>query len=136
VGATLILLVIPGLYVLGRWAYWVVALVDERASGASALNTSWRLVHGHWWRASTILGVLFILVIVLGLLVAIIAGILVAIFRPTVATIQLDTLLISAALNIFFIPLFPAALVTTYLDLKLRAGGGDLAARISNLQPT
>lgn len=132
----LILLVIPGLYVLGRWAYWVVALVDERAGGPNALNTSWQLVHGHWWRASTILGVLFILVLVLGLLVGIIGGIMVAIFRPGVTTVQLDTQLISGVLNIFFVPLFPAALVATYQDLKLRAGGGDLAARISKLQPT
>jgi hypothetical protein len=134
--AGMILLIIPGLYVLGRWAYWVVALVDERAGGTSALGSSWRLVHGHWWRASTILGVLFILVLVLGLLVGIIGGIMVAIFKPSAATILVDTQLISAVLNIFFVPLFPAALVATYLDLKLRARGGDLAVRISNLQPT
>jgi len=73
---------------------------------------------------------------VLGLLVGIIGGIMVAIFKPSAATILVDTQLISAVLNIFFVPLFPAALVATYLDLKLRARGGDLAVRISNLQPT
>jgi hypothetical protein len=132
----LILLVIPGLYLLGRMAYWIVALVDERAGATTAIGTSWRLVHGHWWRATTILGVLVILMLVLGMLVGMIGVVLLVVFKPEPATILLDSQLISATLNIFFIPLIPAALVTTYLDLKLRAGGGDLAARISNLQPT
>jgi hypothetical protein len=132
----LILLIIPGLYVIGRMIYWTVALVDERAGATSAIGTSWRLVDGHWWRATTILGVLFIIMMTVGFLVAIIAGITVAVTRPDLATIQLETQSISGILNIFFIALVPAALVATYQDLKLRAGGGDLAARISSLPTT
>jgi hypothetical protein len=132
----MILLIIPGLYVIGRMIYWTVALVDERAGATSAIGTSWRLVHGHWWRATTILGVLFIIMMAVGFLVAIIAGITVAVARPDLATIQLLTQAISGILNVFFIALVPAALVATYQDLKLRAGGGDLAARISNVPTT
>jgi hypothetical protein len=135
VGGT-ILLVIPGLYIIGRMLYWTVALVDERAGATQAIGTSWKLVQGHWWRSSTVMGVLWIIAIVIGLVGAMVSGIGAALVKPNVATVQLVTQSVGGVLNIFITPLIPCGMVAVYQDLKLRAGGGDLAARISNLPPT
>jgi hypothetical protein len=132
----MILLVIPGLYIAGRLLYWNVALVDERAGATTAIGTSWALVKGHWWRSTTVLGVLWIIAIVVSMVAAMASGVSAALVNHDLATVQLVTQSVAAVLNIFVTPLIPCGLVAIYQDLKLRAGGGDLAARISSLQPT
>jgi hypothetical protein len=46
----LLLLVVPGIYVLVRWYFVPQTVVIEGARGAGALSRSAQLVEGHWWR--------------------------------------------------------------------------------------
>jgi hypothetical protein len=135
-GVGVLLLLIPGIYVWGRLQYWIVALVDERQGALASLNTSWRIVAGHWWRSTTILTVWVIIMVVLFFVIGMIAGMAAATAKGDAAGLQLVTQLVSGVLNIFTVPFIPCALVAIYRDLKLRAEGADLAARISKLQPT
>ena len=74
--------------------------------------------------------------VVLFFVIGMIAGMAAATAKGDAAGLQLVTQLVSGVLNIFTVPFIPCALVAIYRDLKLRAEGADLAARISKLQPT
>jgi hypothetical protein len=131
-----ILLIIPGIYVWGRLQYWIVALMADRSGPVDALGTSWRLVKGHWWRSSTIFTVLFVIMIALFMVVGFVGGLLAVFLRSDLAVMMLVNQSISGVINIFAVPIVPVALVAIYQDLKLRAGGADLQARISSLRAT
>src|SRR3954454_17940337 len=58
VGAVgLLLLVVPGLFVLTRWAVFVPVIVLEHRRGTESLGRSSRLVSGHGW---TVFGIVFL----------------------------------------------------------------------------
>jgi hypothetical protein len=133
-GATL-LLILPGIWVFGQLLYWPVALVVERTGPGGALAASWRNVKGYWWRTSTILTVLFIMIIVLSMVVTFVAGVLVGVLHTDAATALVAIQIASGVARVFTTPLFCAALVAVYLDLKLRREGADLEARVRDLKP-
>jgi hypothetical protein len=70
----LILFIIPGLYLLTRWALIAPVVVLEKRSAGEAFTRSWELVKGHAW---TVFGV----IIVTGLGSAIVSGIIQGILR-------------------------------------------------------
>jgi hypothetical protein len=133
-GGTL-LLVIPGIYVLGRLQFWIVALMAERNGARAALGSSWRLVKGHWWRAIAIVSMVFIMIVVVSMVFSFVFGLMAVFVRPDRGTALVVVLALGALVNVFVFPAFPAALVATYYDLKLRKDGDDLAARVGDLQP-
>jgi hypothetical protein len=51
IGLGLLVLVIPGLYLIVRWYFVPQAVVVENAHGPAALAASGRVVEGFWWRA-------------------------------------------------------------------------------------
>jgi hypothetical protein len=51
IGLGLLLLVIPGIYLVVRWYFVPQAVVLEQAQGPGALGASGRVVEGFWWRA-------------------------------------------------------------------------------------
>jgi hypothetical protein len=70
IGIGLLLLIVPGLYLLVRWALVVPVIVLEGRSAGESFTRSWELVRGHGW---SVLGV-----ILLTLVGAAIANILLA----------------------------------------------------------
>ena len=70
----LILLIIPGLYLLTRWALIAPVVVLEKRSAGEAFSRSWELVKGHAWSV-------FAVIIVTGLGAAIVSGIIQGILR-------------------------------------------------------
>jgi hypothetical protein len=130
-----VLLIVPGIYAFGRLQYWPAALFAEDAGPVQALGSSWRLVKGNWWRAMTIFSVLLIMVIVLSMVITFVAGITVAVAHLDAASALIGVQALSNVANILIVPVFPAALVATYGDLKLRRDGGDLEARVQDLKP-
>jgi hypothetical protein len=46
---SLLLLVVPGLYLLTRWGFSEATVVAEGRSGGSAFGRSWELTHGRFW---------------------------------------------------------------------------------------
>jgi hypothetical protein len=130
-----VLLLIPGLYVLGRLQFWPVALVVGRPRPVDALAGSWRMVKGYWWRTVTILSVLLFMLLAMFLLIGFTAGLLVVVMRPNPTAAVIAAQGIAGLLNVVITPVFPAAAVATYLDLRLRAEGGDLESRVRDLKP-
>ena len=134
-GAGLVLLIIPGLYLMTRLQFWPVALTLGTTSPTDALGSSWRMVKGHWWRTVTILTVLTFMLIAMFLLVSFIAGLLLVATGSNPLTAIVATQGIVNLINVAITPVFPAAMVATYLDLQLRAEGADLEARVRDLKP-
>jgi hypothetical protein len=140
VGLGFVLLLIPGIYIAVRLQLFLVALIVESQGPSASLGTSWRLVGGNWWRALTVVSVLFVILLVLELLLGAVTGI-VGVFiggRPTdavhmIARVSLATLAIGALVRVFTAPLICAVGVALYQDLLLRKGGGDLEARLGAL---
>ncbi len=132
----LVLLVIPGIYIAGRWIYWMVAMIDEGSSAPAGLARSWKLSKGFWWRGVSIVFIACLIMVVLFMAVSFTVGFVVAFGRPDrVATVIL-TQAIGGAFGIFMTPAIPCALVAAYYDLQLRREGGDLAGRLSGLAST
>ncbi len=128
-----ILLFIPGIYVIGKFQLWIVAMFAEDASALESLKISWRLTQKRWWRAAVILTVAFILIYVFAFAFGILAGIVGALAHIPAT----DRLLINQALsllsNIVVMPMTVAIAVVMYNDFKLRSEGGDLALRVGSL---
>lgn len=141
--AGLILFIIPGIYVWNRFQLYMVPLVAESQGPGTSLGSSWRLVGGHWWRTTTIVFVVFVIMFVLELILGAIAG-TIGVFagggaelasNPALmaARISMLTMLIGAIVRVFTFPLIFAAFVAVYQDLGLRKGGADLEARLGAL---
>lgn len=71
----LVLLIVPGLYLLTRWALIPAVIVIEKLSAGDSFNRSWELTRGYGWSVFGSLVVAF-------LLYAIAQGILRAAFNP------------------------------------------------------
>jgi len=127
--------ILPGIWLWGRFQLWLAAMFVEDLGAPQALGRSWRLVERHWWRSTTTMGVAIVIILVLSLLGGILAGVGVAIFHASAATALILTTMMNLIINVFTAPMLTAALLAIYHDLKLRREGGDLAARVSSLQP-
>ncbi|MGB6449461.1 MAG: hypothetical protein WBE92_01785, partial [Steroidobacteraceae bacterium] len=76
IGGGIVLLIVPGLWLLGRLQLWSAALFVEDVSATAALGLSWRLTRSHWWRAAAILTVAVIIILVLTIVFTFIGGLL------------------------------------------------------------
>ncbi len=140
VGLGFVLLIIPGIYVAVRLCLFLVPVIVDSEGPAKTLGTSWRLIGGNWWRALTVITVLFIILLVLELVLGALTGVVGVLIggRPTdtahmLAKVSLATLAIGAVVRVFTAPLICAMGVALYHDLLLRKGGGDLEARLGAL---
>jgi hypothetical protein len=132
VAAGTLLLVIPGIYVAIRWMLWFVVILTEGGGPLGALRRSWRLMKGHWWRAFVILTVCFVLVAIIGAVVGMVFGAIGGALRLDQVTLLLGIQLSQVLVNVFTVPAIAAVMVSIYHDLKLRAEGGDLEARLGS----
>jgi hypothetical protein len=129
----LILLIIPGIYLIGKFQLWLVAMFAEDASAIESLQTSWRLTAKRWWRAFVILSVACILIYVFAFAFGIVAGIVAGILHiPATDRVVINQAL-SVLSNVVVMPLTVAISVVMYNDFKLRSEGGDLAVRVGSL---
>ncbi|HTY50013.1 MAG TPA: hypothetical protein VMB48_10005 [Steroidobacteraceae bacterium] len=129
-----VLLIIPGVYLWNRLQLFAVPLVAEGVGVEGSLSRSWHMVAGHWWRTATIIGVIFIILLVLDLLIAPVAAALFFILHADVAGTLLITQALEAVLRVFTTPLVIATLVAIYGDLRLRKEGADIEARMGGAQ--
>ncbi|HEX4050901.1 MAG TPA: hypothetical protein VHY19_08505 [Steroidobacteraceae bacterium] len=135
VGVGLLLLVVPCIWLWGYLQLWLVAAATEDLGPFAALGRSWKLIERHWWRTSATVTVAWIIVLVIGLVSGVVTGIAAVLFRGDLALVLAASQLLSALLNIFTMPMWTVAMVAIFRDLKMRRDGGDLAARVSSLQP-
>jgi hypothetical protein len=114
----LILLIVPGLYLLTRWALIVPVIVLEKRRAGEAFGRSHELVRGHGW---TIFG----LVLVVFLLGAIVSGIISGLLRAALNDF-LGFWIGNTVANAIVTPFFAVALTVAYLQLT-RAGDAEAA---------
>jgi hypothetical protein len=117
--------IIPGIFLCGMWQLWLVALVIERTGPVAALQRSWQLMRGAWWRITTLIAIVTIIACLPPLIVG---GILGSVLTLSGAAPEHTTMVMSVAgviMNVLLAPLVPAALVAAYLDrLRARAVSG------------
>jgi hypothetical protein len=112
VGAVgLLLLVVPGLFVLTRWAVFVPVIVLERRRGLAALGRSNRLVSGTGW---PVFGVVFTTTVLNA--IATLALISVFSFLPTFAAVWIGGLVA----HCLVVPFVALAWTVTYFELRRR----------------
>jgi len=128
-----ILLIIPGIYLIGKFQLWIVAMFAEDAGAIESLGISWRLTQKRWWRAAVILTVACILIYVFAFAFGIIAGFVGALAHIPAANRLLINQALSIVSNIVVMPMTVAIGVVMYNDFKLRSEGGDLAVRVGSL---
>jgi hypothetical protein len=128
----LLLLLIPGIYLMGIFQLVFVAIVLENAGIGAAFGISRRLIKGYWWRSAIIVTVAIIILLVLSVMGGIVGGFLAAL-RPGSGTALIFNQLVGLLVNIFVVGWMPCVLLAMYYDLKLRHEGGDLSARVDAL---
>ncbi|HEY3809400.1 MAG TPA: hypothetical protein VGL50_05630 [Steroidobacteraceae bacterium] len=125
-----VLLIVPGIWVMGALCLWPVALYIDGAGPLESLGVSHTLTRGNWWRTSVILTVAFVIIVVLMTVIGIVAGMLTAFLRRDFALAIMGVQSVTMVANVFVLPMYTAILLSIYRDLKLRREGGDLAARL------
>ena len=135
VAVGLVLLIVPGLILLVSLIFGVTGIMLDDKGIISSLNYSHKLVWGNWWRTATLLTVGVIIVYVLFLIAALALG-FTAGFLSSDRTVLMLVQFVSSGVATFVVtPFFIALMLEIYRDLKLRKEGGDLAGRLSSLQP-
>jgi uncharacterized membrane protein YjfL (UPF0719 family) len=111
IGIGLILLIIPGLYLLTIWSMLIPVIVIERRPAGEAFTRSREIVRGHGWSV-------FGLIILTFLIVAIASGVIRLVFLPLPDF--LDAWLGSLVAHSLTVPFAVAALTTAYFRLAAR----------------
>jgi len=127
-----VLLVVPGIILLGSLFLFLPAIVLDGKGAIESLNYSHKLVWGNWWRVAAIgaiaIVILYIVYLLLGLLIAMFVGFGGLIDPATVFIVNIVTSMVgSLVITAFFYALY----VELYREVKMRKTGGDLAARIA-----
>ena len=110
------LFIVPGAYLWGMWQLWLVVLVVERSGPLHALRRSWQLVEGHWWRITTLITVVTIIAVIPSLVFDALTSMVLLLLGRDGAHAPAIITVAAIALDVFLLPLVPAALVAAYLD--------------------
>lgn len=131
-------LVIPGIIISVSMALamWVVHVEPERSVWGSLWRSHGLIWNGSWWRAAAVMAVVSIIGMVLSAVFYLGLGVL-AFMEPT-AEISTPRVAMEAAINwalmAIVAPLSCAVFLMLYNDALLRKEGGDLDARLSELE--
>jgi hypothetical protein len=113
VSGGLVLLIVPGVWLLVLWYFAAQAAVIEGASPVQAVRRSSELVRGSWWRV-------FGLIVATGLLFGFAGAVLTAIVGATGSTaLYVSGLVVVEAIAVSLTGIFAALL---YFDLRARKG--------------
>jgi hypothetical protein len=130
IGLGLLLLLVPGLYLLGIYQLAIVALVVERTGILESFSVSARLIKGYWWWSAKVVSV----AIVVSMVVSLIGAIVDAVAEHELGAGGWGLVIgqgTATVINVALIPLVPCFLLALYYDLKLRHEGGDAADRVA-----
>jgi len=137
IGIGFVFFLVPGFYLWGKLEFWLAAVFADDVGAIEGLGRSWEATSGNWWRSVTIVSVALIIILVLELLATVVTGpavgIMVGVYHSGVEAVIIATQIVSAIVSVFVLPMFPALMLSTYYDMKLRREGGDLAARANSL---
>jgi hypothetical protein len=122
VGIGLLLLIVPGLFLITIWAVVAPAIVAERRGPVEAFGRSYELVKGHGW---TVFGA-----IVVAFLILILVGFFAALIGAAIGNLG-GTIVFAVLANILVAP-FPALVAST---LYFELGGTHQAIAQSTATP-
>ena len=133
VGVGLILLIVPGLFLLGSLFLFVPAIMLDGKGPVEGLNYSHKLVWGNWWRVATTFTIAVIIIYVVYLIGAIVVGMVLGFASVAVdpAAGLIANLIVTVVASLLVTAFFYALYVEIYRDVKMRKTGGDLAQRIA-----
>lgn len=134
IGVGFVLLLIPGIYLMGSLFLFVPAVVLDGKGPIESLNHSHKLVKGNWWRLATIGGIAFIIFYLVYLVAAVVVGFVMG-FRGAAdpAFVFMIDMVSTLVGGLLMMPFFSAIYVELYREVKMRKQGGDLAARIESV---
>jgi hypothetical protein len=117
-----LMLIVPGIYLMGALILWPVALLIDGASPLNSLQMSRQLIAGHWHRTGIVLTVASIFVASLIMLfdADVITGALTAPLQLGIGRTRLLAQTLSIIGNTLILPMVPAAMMAIYSDLKLK----------------
>jgi hypothetical protein len=122
IGIGLILLIIPGLYLLTIWSMVIPVVVIESRSAGEAFGRSREVVSGNFWSVFGLIIVTFLLVAIASLVVRLIFSPL-----PNFIEVWLGSLLADS----LTVPFAAAALTTAYFKLvELKSAEADASAAV------
>ena len=121
VAVGMVLLVIPGLYLLVALWMSVPLLILEGSGPIDAMNSSWRLVRGNWWRACAILLVMIAVYFVFIILGIVIVAMAVQLERGAdIAVVTATSTVFAISLGAFIGPFVAAVMLAMLGDLQAR----------------
>ena len=131
----LILLLAPAAYLSTRWVAAVPGLVDQRLGPVQSLRASWRLTRRLVWRSL----IFTVLLSVLGMLITtapmlVLQQIMLAVLPFDPATVAAISTALGSITSILWQPLYAAAAVLYYFDLRVRQESYDLSLRIQAVE--
>ncbi len=135
--AGLVLLVIPGLILMGSLFFFWYLVMLENQGAVDSLKNSHKLVWGHWWHAMTVVGVVFLIYfvafVIVGVIGAVVFGVTGAGETPEGLVAGpgagvLIFLALSAVLNALLLPLWNSVTLVLFRDLQLRSLAAPAAA--------
>ena len=128
----LVLLIVPGLYLMVPFAFTFPIVLLRRVGAIEALRFSVRLVIGNWWRTMLILSVALLVSLAFYTVAPLAAAIVLALTRVSdVAVISAVTSVALVAMGAVSLPFTSAVLLATYGELLVRREGADLERRIA-----
>lgn len=138
-----LLSLVPFLYFAGRWSVAVPALVEQELGPIEALRYSWSITKGHGRRTVIYIVLLSILSAIVVAVPATVISQLAGFFMGSlknIAIIQSLSMIVSSLFSIIWLPLYTAAFVMLYFDLRVRKQGYDITKRVeqfeSDLKPS
>jgi hypothetical protein len=131
-GIGYLFLIIPGIFLYIRLVLAPVTVMLEATGPFNAIERSWRLTKGNWWRIFWLLALTAITVAIVDAIVALIPNVLAHFAGP--AGWIVSGLGTSAGL-IIVTPFTTIVLVLVYFDLRIRKEGFDLAVVAEQLRP-
>jgi hypothetical protein len=122
--AGLMLLIVPGIFLMVALSFFSQAVLFDGHDGARALGASFRLTRGRWWRTFTF----YLLVLLANLIALMLVGLVLGLVFGVLNALGLGTghqvvdLFIGSALGALIGLATDAVLVAYYYDLTVRAG--------------
>ena len=127
----MVLLFIPGLYLMIALYPAFLLPVVERLGPIASLTRSRALVKGAWWRTAGVLTVVGLILIALLLVISFLVGLAAIPFavQGDIERATLGATFVTALVTAPLLPLGYCMMYAVYTDLRLRKDGGDLVSR-------
>ncbi len=129
------IILLPVGYLFARWVAAVPGLLDQRWGAVESLRQSWRLTRGRFWRAFGYLALLSVLsFIVVSVPQIVIQQLLTLVLLDNIGVAFGLSTAFSSLLTVLWQPLFTAAIVLLYFDLRVRSESYDLDLRVQQIE--